>query len=278
MNSSPRIVVVVPVHERKSLTLDFIQRWKSLAHPGAELVIIDDGSKDGTAAAISEQHPEVVILSTDGNAWWAGATNEGIRWALSHGADYILTINDDAQFDPDFLKHLMIIAQHQPDALVGARIMRQDTPDTVWAVGTTATFSGRRLWTLRYAGQRWVNQDPGTSIEVDTLCGNGCLIPARVFRTIGLFDAQHLPQYHADSDLVLRARASGFRALVALDAIIYNHIAAPLPAASWKILFAKCSPLRLSSLCTILWRHAPPWRIPWILMRQCIPPLMRFRR
>ena len=96
MNAALRIVSVVPVHERKLLTLAFIRQWKQLDYLGAELVIVDDGSTDGTSEAIKEQYPDIVVLHADGQAWWAGATNLGITWALQHGADYVLTINDDA--------------------------------------------------------------------------------------------------------------------------------------------------------------------------------------
>jgi len=270
----PLVTAVVPVHNRRDLTLRFIRHWQALTYARRQLIIVDDGSNDGTADAVDSVAPEVLVLREDGNAWWSGATNTGVRRALADGTDLVLTINDDAVFPPDFLENLILAHLAHPKAMIGCRIMRQDDPSKVWASGVSAPFTLRRIFVLLDHDLHWGNiPTKGAVRPCDTLCGNGTLIPVRVFRSIGFFDQYRLPQYHGDGDFALRHRRSGGVNLVALDAAIANHITSALPRSKWDTLFSKRSPLYLPALVTLLWRHAPLWKSPFILIAHLLPPL-----
>src|SRR5690606_22170104 len=58
----------------------------------------------------------------------------------------------------------------------------------------------------------------------ELLTGCGTLIPTSCFREVGLYDARWCPQYHGDSELILRARKSGYEAVVALTAYVWNDV------------------------------------------------------
>jgi GT2 family glycosyltransferase len=120
--SPPSVAVVVPVHGRLPLTLRFIESFRHVIYPPYRLVIVDDGSPDDTAAVLTREHPELVLLRGDGNLWWAGATNLGVRYALDEGFDFVLTINNDAVVSPEFLGRLVETAAENPNSIVGSRI------------------------------------------------------------------------------------------------------------------------------------------------------------
>lgn len=281
MNVTALVVAVVPVHNRLARTSRFLVAARTIDYPNLRLVIVDDGSSDGTSEWIRAHHPEVHLIVADGNRWWAGATNLGVLWALGQGADYILTINDDSTFYPDFLSHLVDRAQSSGAAVVGSRLMWADRPDLVWSLGTRCRWAGNRLWEQVGRDMQWNDLAPELHdpLTVDTLCGNGTLVPARVFATIGLYDAHHLPQYHADADFVLRARRAGWRVLVETRSVILND-----PASSgiirdfWWSLTDRRSPLFLPALLTILDRWCPPERRGLLLIGQFAPILMPFLR
>src|SRR5689334_5770753 len=104
-----RIEAVTPVHNRRELTLGCLRSLMSADLTGIDLhtIIVDDGSTDGTAEAVRENFPGVEIIPGDGNLWYTAGMNAGITAALKHEPDYILAINNDCEFDPQFLQRLV---------------------------------------------------------------------------------------------------------------------------------------------------------------------------
>jgi GT2 family glycosyltransferase len=223
--SDPSVWVVTPVHNRRAFTLRFVARFGRLDYANRRLVIVDDGSTDGTAEAIAAEFPRVEVLRGDGSLWWAGATNLGVRHALERGADFILTLNDDATFEGDLIDRLIEAARTDPMRIVGSRQMHADDPDRIKAIGTTCVFRGYDLLKLNHLDAAWsaVRETMVDPWPVQTMPGNGVLLPRAVFERVGLYDAAAFPQNHADSDLVLRARAEGFRPVIALGAVVLDH-------------------------------------------------------
>lgn len=268
------VFVVVPAHNRCDKTLRFLRCFEQVEYAHRRIVIVDDGSHDGTRSAIELNFPEVAVLQGDGNLWWAGGTNAGVEYALSRGADYILTINDDAIMAPDFLTRMVDVARRDPRYIVGCRLHCEDRRDEIWALGTSRVFRGGEIFALNGAGQSWdaIRNALPNPLPVDTMPGNGVLIPRAVFEAVGFYDARNMPQYHADSDLVLRARAAGFQPVIALDAVLYNHILEkPLVNNRIDLIFAKKSDRYWRALWATLRRHGPRGRRIYLLLRQYSP-------
>src|SRR5688572_9899381 len=100
--SKVRIEVVTPVHNRKELTLRCLESLGQADLSGIDLhvIVVDDGSTDGTADALAEHYPDVMVIKGDGNLWYTAGTNVGLKAALERDPDYILAINNDSEFDP----------------------------------------------------------------------------------------------------------------------------------------------------------------------------------
>lgn len=272
--SLPLVCAVVPAFNRCDKTLRFLRKFAAVEYPNRRVVIVDDGSSDGTKASIELNYPDVPVLEGDGNLWWSGGTNVGVRYALEQGADYILTINDDCVMEPDFLTHMVAIAQRDPLTIVGCRLQCQDRPDEIWSIGTTAVMRGGALFALNYAGQNWsaVRDQLPDPLPVDTLAGNGVLLPRGVFEQVGFYDDVNMPQYHADSDLVSRARRAGFRPVVSLRSVLYNHILEkPLVNNRIDLIFSKKSDRYWRAVRATLRREAPFGKRTYLLLRQYTP-------
>jgi len=216
----------------------------------------------------------VEVLRGDGNLWWSGGTNLAIRRALELGADYILTINDDAIMQPDFLSQMVSIAIQNPKYIVGCRIHRQDHPDRIWCIGGTPVFKGYELFRLNFWDRRWEEVHAGLNnpYPVATMPGNGVLVPRSVFENVGFYDQDALPQYHADSDLVMRAAKRGYIPVVSLNSVLYNHIlTVPLVNNRHDIIFHKKSDRYWKAVWTILRRHGPFGKRIYLLLMQYVP-------
>jgi GT2 family glycosyltransferase len=216
--------VVVPVFNQLRLTVRFLESFRQVAYPARQIIIVDDGSQDGTATHIRRDFPEVTVLEGDGNLWWAGAMNRGVRHALQQGYSYVLSLNNDTLVHPDFLDYLVETAEKHPGSIVGSRINFIHEPTRIWAVGSSMHWGKGKLFHLLHHGEdesrvlaRQTNPYP-----VESLTGCGTLVPARSFEEVGLYDEQRYPQYHADSEFVLRAARRGYRALVDLRAVVWN--------------------------------------------------------
>lgn len=220
-----KIAVVVPVHNRKNITLNYLRQMREVSPVQASLdmVIVDDGSTDGTGQAISEHYPDVTLLRGDGNLWWTGAVNMGVQHALGGHYDYVLIMNDDLELDKDFLVHLMKVATANPEALVSSVVLnRAETgeEEIIVAGFNMVGFFGDVC--ALHAGTRY-SGELGEVIPCDLLTGASLMIPTDVFRKIGMFDSQNFPHNWGDFELTRRASLSGYTCMVAAKSKVFTE-------------------------------------------------------
>jgi GT2 family glycosyltransferase len=192
-----------------------LQCLKSLSRINKEglaihIIIVDDGSTDGTGEAIAENYPEVEIIKGDGNLWFTAGTNRGIEAALKHNPNYILTINDDAVFDSNFLQRMIECAETNPKSVVGSLLLLWDTPHKIFQVAPQ--------WDVWSGGYRhWVQQTvwtvPKRAWEVELIVGNCVLFPVEAINECGLMDEKRFPHF-GDAEYTPRMRRRGWRLLI----------------------------------------------------------------
>ncbi len=222
LQDQPKVTAVVPVHNGREETLLFLGSLAGVSYANLSLIIVDDGSSDGSADAVADRFPGVKVLHGDGNLWWSGATNLGVREALDDGADFILTINHDNEVDPGFIEPLVEMAVNNPRSLVNSVIA--DYRERAFVT----SFGGKLEWFLGEVRDRTSKRDrydPGRLDEGDFLTGNSTLVPAGAFREIGLYDQESCPQYLGDAEFSLRARRAGYRLLIEPRSTIRNRSA-----------------------------------------------------
>ncbi len=219
---NPKVFAVIPVHNGIQHTLVLIRALTPIFPSNGKIVVVDDGSTDQTDAVLRSEHPEVVVLTGDGNLWWSGAMNVGSRYALDHDADYILFLNNDILLHPQFLEELLLGAKEFPKALISSKILSADEPWRVWSMG------GVNVWSRgKHCMRGCFELDDGRwekPIEADWLPGMSVLVPADVFRKGIWVDQAAFPQYCGDADFTMRARKAGFKLIVWPRSRIYNKI------------------------------------------------------
>ena len=214
-----RIEVVTPVHNRKELTLRCLESLLAADLEGIDLhvIVVDDGSTDGTADALAQEFPDVAVIPGDGNLWYTAGTNVGLAAAIERDPDFVLAINNDCEFDPEFLQHMLATARANPRSVVGGVLVSWDDRKHVFQVSPK--------WNVWWGGMRhWVKQTvdtlPDRTWEVELIVGNCVLFPADAIREVGLMDEKRLPQY-GDAEYTPRMRKAGWRLFVDPRARVY---------------------------------------------------------
>lgn len=213
--------VVIPVHNHISETLRCIACLKQQCFEGIRIIVVDDGSTDDTDREIASQHDDVVLLKGNGNLWWTGATALGVDHVLqTAGADdFVLMLNNDTEFDADYVGLLVACAQAHRGALVGS--LSVDIADPSHVVHAGVVWDWRRMESRRLPRAA----DATCTTQINTLPGRGTLVPVAVFRRIGNLRCRLLPHYHADYEFACRAARAGFSLVVSYDAVIRVHTA-----------------------------------------------------
>ncbi len=188
-----------------------------------DIVLIDDGSTDGTTEAVHSQFPDTIVLQGDGNLWWTGAINKGVEYALAHNYDAVLLLNDDLKLADDLFVELFKVSDLNPNALVSAiKLLEKDGSAEI----ITAGFSVKGILKNIYNN----NQDDSYNsinldkiLDCDILTGATLLIPSIVFQKIGLFNENKFPHNWGDFEFTWRASLHGFSCLLAPRARIYTE-------------------------------------------------------
>lgn len=203
--------ITIPVHNRKEFTIAILQqlteqidRLVGLQKLGADVVqiiVVDDGSSDGTAEIIAEKFSRVHLLTGTGDLWWTGAIGEGMTYAAEVlKTDYIVWLNDDIQLVDNFIDEMMgFCGDSEAKVLTGGIICDRLHPDWIVFGGVIASQSIHHM-------TRFVNP----LLNVDTLNGNIAILPTRIIADIGLPDMNRFRHYGGDFEYICRAKKNGY--------------------------------------------------------------------
>lgn len=213
------VAILIPIYNRLEITKEGLVSIKRALENAAVLsdvsytiVVIDDGSTDGSGDFIKANHPDVHLLTGDGNLWWSGAINMGAKYATDElKAEYVLLLNDDCLLDKDYFLNLskLIIQGEAEGTILASKVYHLHTPDKIFFYGASFNFANGDKKIIG-GGETDTGQ-----YETPQVCewtgGMGVLVPTSVFKLIGYFDRENFPQYYGDADFTLRATKAGVK-------------------------------------------------------------------
>jgi GT2 family glycosyltransferase len=186
-----------------------IRSLLAMEDDSAEILVVDNGSRDGSAEHLRATFPNVEVIASAHNLGFTGGCNLGMRRALERGADYVLLVNNDTVVKPDFLMQLLAESERNPKAgMVSPKIYYFDDPDRIWWAG--GTFS---LWRGLPRHLGWKQKDGGQFEMIRTIdwaTGCGLLLKSAALEEAGLFDEKIFANGE-DLDLSLRMRRLGWQ-------------------------------------------------------------------
>ena len=203
------IAALLTCHNRKQQTLDCLQKLfaQSIADKhDLDVILVDDGSSDGTSDAVKNQFPKVEIIVGDGNLYWNGGMRVAFSRAMEQQYDFYLFLNDDTMFYPNAVQSLLstyadVSAKSGQNAIV---VGTTQDPDS-----GLPTYGGvvRKSWIQRLKFTLVPTSDK--PLECETMNCNCVLVPKIITSDIGNLNAAFI---HAmgDFDYGLRARKAGY--------------------------------------------------------------------
>ena len=196
----------------------------------AEIIVVDNGSTDGSAEFVRATFPRVRVIKLTENHGFADGNNVGAHEARGK---YVAFLNNDTVAEVNWLRSLRAgIELATGFALVTSRIVYMHNPDVIDSAGDGMLRWGGAF--KRHHGE--ATNLAGATKEVFAVCGAAFLMPKAVFDELGGFDGQFFAS-HEDVDLSYRARLRGYRCRYVSDAIVRHHGSATLGTASARAVF-----------------------------------------
>ena len=215
------VAVVVLNWNRKDDTLACLESLEKADLGGASVIVVDNGSRDGSVEAFRERFAWVRIVELPRNEGFAGGNNAGMRAALESGSKAVYLLNNDTIVAPDFLHSLLWITNGQQRVgAISSVALRMDKPDLLDAAFLDIYFGHGIVW--HYG----VNALPGEGFdqvrEIGAGIGCGMLFLADALRDVGLLDESYFA-YHEEVDWCFRASKAGYRIFYQPFSRIWHH-------------------------------------------------------
>jgi GT2 family glycosyltransferase len=253
MNTS-KIYILTATYNDLEYTKKFLTSIFSQSFKNFEVFLVDDGSSDGTFEYVTIKYPQVNILRGDGNLWWTGSLNLGLKKILKDASenDYVWIINNDCFFNKNILHILYKFAAGlKSNRYIIGSVVKDAKNRIIWDKGVKINWSKMKF------------SLGGT----DALSTKGTLYPVGIFKEIGLFDSKHFPHYFSDYEFAIRAKRNGYKLLICNRSKIYNRTERTgIEGVSkestlfekFKLLFSKKSKLNLVTQINMIRYVCPP--------------------
>lgn len=203
-----------------------------LAYPSYYIIVVDNGSDDGTAEHIRVDFPQVKVLETGTNLGFAAGYNVGFRYALQRGAEYIFMLNNDTIVDPNVLPYLMLAARQTNVSVYVPIVYYYAAPDKVWSAGARY-----RLLPPAFVMEKHVYSARGSYKDLDFAIGCALLIHRNAFEQIGLWDENYFFNWE-DLDFSVRLRRQNLRIVQVPGAKVWHKVSRttrPATALFWEM-------------------------------------------
>lgn len=207
---NPKIYILLPVHNRIAVTECFIDCLAAQSYSNYHLILVDDGSDDGTAGMVRDKIDDLTVLKGRGNWWWAGSLQQGINCLKRLSVadrDIVLFANDDITFDTDFLQKAVGLLDELDDVLL-LPFLRDTNTGLLQETGIDANLRKHTF-------------DPASSPDrINCLSTRGLFMRMIDLTRIGGFHPRLLPHYLSDYEFTIRAHRKGLKLCTSNELVI----------------------------------------------------------
>lgn len=220
--NAPSVCAIVLNYNGKNVTLETLASLTQLDYPTLEILVVDNGSEDGSQEAIAAAYPDLAQVRKEVNEGVAAGMNVGIAWALARGFEYLLILNNDIEVAPDMVTRLVDELEARPEfACAGPKCFYYWDRERLWSAG------GRLAYREAITRERGMGEIDGgrydATEEVDYINGCAILIPRPVIEAVGPMDPAYVVGVE-DADWCARAKEKGYKCLYVADAVLWHMV------------------------------------------------------
>ncbi len=198
-----KVSIIIPTYNGLKVLKKCLESLKKTDYKNLKIILVDNGSSDGTISFIKKNYPSIEIIALNKNYGFAYAVNKGIKKAIKDGSDYILSLNNDVIIpNKNWIRELIKTAEKD---------------NKIGIIGIKITSKNKRLQFLFYGLKSEGELDKGQYDfirEVPAINGVAMFIKKEVIKKVGFFDERFF-YGRDDLDYGFRARKAGFK-------VIYN--------------------------------------------------------
>ena len=217
----PRVAIVVLNWNGLKVLEDCIRSIYTLRYTPVEVIVVDNGSRDGSVKMVQQAFPECILIQNKENLGFAKGNNQGIALALERRNDYVMVLNNDTLMDAESLTCLVERAESDPRiAAVSPKIYFADPSDRLWFAGGTFSY-----WKGRNGHVGYRQKDcPTWNVPGEAQFASGCglLASRRAWQEVGSFD-ESLFCYAEDLEWSLRAQRLKFKLFYEPRAVVWHR-------------------------------------------------------
>jgi len=211
--SGEKVYCIIPTHNRKKCISEIIESINRQTYKNCQIVIINDGSTDGTTELLQNLEQEnLIILYGDGNLWWGGSVAEGIELVLgiAKETEYVLLLNDDSIIRDNYIEQMVYDSYRHHGATVFSP-QYQVGGEYIVMTGFNISFKYKKMY-------------PTNTRDVDATFGRGLLVPISTVRRVGNLKYRLFPHYMGDLEFTARIKEKGFPLVVSEEGRMYTDL------------------------------------------------------
>jgi hypothetical protein len=259
--SSPRCTVIILNWNGKKYLRGCLDSLRQQSARSIDILLVDNGSQDGSVEFVAETFPEVRVLRLKENLGFCKPNNLGMDDAFARGAEFVLLLNNDTTVAPDCVEQMLAAMTNDPKAaVVCPKIYFADPADALWYAG--ADFS---IWSSRSQHAGWRQTDRGqhdSARFITQATGCAMLVRSSAIKDVGLLD-ERFWAYVEDVDWSIRFLRKGYRLRYEPKARVWHYDGGTSVAGGSQFRRQYLSTRNLLLLCR---EHARWWQVPTFLL------------
>lgn len=226
-----QLAIIVVNWNSYTLTNDTLESLYQTNYRDYDIVLVDNASTDDSVVQLKQNHSNIILLQNENNTGFTGGNNKGMQYALDHGYEYVLLLNNDVAVEKDFLEPLInALEENEKLGAVQPLIYFHHDRELVWNAGTQFN-----PWTGVTKTNGYEYKDQGQQLKtrelklktsyqkIEWITGCAFMVKTKALQKIGLLYEPFFI-YYEDVDLSFRIKQAGYELGYVNSSVIY-HIA-----------------------------------------------------